>query len=108
MEIDKDHPMIRILSDVGEERQKQIEKWGQQTHIFEANWTSKGIATPETFRNRFELEQNKTGGPCWETILLEEVSEALYEPDVAKLREELIQVAAVCAAWVEDIDRRKK
>jgi len=42
----------------------------------------------------------------WEMILLEEVWEALAETDPVKLRAELIQVAAVAVAWVEDIDSR--
>ncbi|MEY9934267.1 hypothetical protein ABH926_008932 [Catenulispora sp. GP43] len=39
-------------------------------------------------------------------MLLEEVYEALAEVDPAALRAELVQVAAVAAAWVEDIDSR--
>ena len=43
-------------------------------------------------------------------ILLEEVYEALTEAaagDLDKLEEELIQSAAVIAAWIYDIRRRK-
>jgi hypothetical protein len=47
-------------------------------------------------------EQNHPDG----TIALEEVFEALVETDPAKLRDELLQVAAVAVAWVEAIDRR--
>lgn len=43
---------------------------------------------------------------AWDGILLEEVWEALAEADPAKLRTELLQVAAVCAAWISDIDSR--
>ncbi len=42
----------------------------------------------------------------WKTILLEEVAEAFAENDPATLRRELVQVAAVAAAWIEAIDRR--
>lgn len=38
---------------------------------------------------------------------VEEVYEALAESDENKLTEELIQVAAVCVAWVENITRNK-
>lgn len=34
-----------------------------------------------------------------------EVARAVVEQDVKNLREELVQVAAVCAAWVEALDR---
>ncbi|MGL5918484.1 MAG: MazG nucleotide pyrophosphohydrolase domain-containing protein [Cetobacterium sp.] len=43
------------------------------------------------------------------TILVEEVGEvarAIQEGDRISLREELIQVAAVCAAWVEGLDKK--
>jgi NTP pyrophosphatase (non-canonical NTP hydrolase) len=51
----------------------------------------------------------------WTHILVEEVAEVIEaaraetvdgDPDLASLREELIQVAAVAVAWVEAIDRR--
>jgi malonyl CoA-acyl carrier protein transacylase len=42
----------------------------------------------------------------WEHILTEEHYEAMAEEDPTRLREELIQVAAVAVAWVEAIDRR--
>ena len=36
---------------------------------------------------------------------MEEVAEAFEEHDPARLRSELVQVAAVAVAWVEKIDR---
>lgn len=39
-------------------------------------------------------------------MLLEEVAEAFAESDDARLRAELVQVAAVAQAWIESIDRR--
>jgi hypothetical protein len=35
------------------------------------------------------------------------VEEAFAESDPTKLRAELIQVAAICAAWIHDIDQRQ-
>lgn len=46
------------------------------------------------------------GRKTWAHVLLEEVFEALAESDPTRIREELIQVAAVAVQWVEDIDRR--
>jgi hypothetical protein len=43
-------------------------------------------------------------GPQWSVILLEEVWEAIEAGTLPKLRAELIQVAAVCWAWIEQID----
>jgi len=42
----------------------------------------------------------------WALVLLEEVLEALEEHDEEKLREELIQVAAVAVRWAGAIDER--
>ena len=42
----------------------------------------------------------------WSLVLLEEVLEALEEDDEARLREELIQVAAVAVRWAGAIDER--
>lgn len=47
-----------------------------------------------------------SGVLAWRDVLLEEVHEALAESDQDRLRAELLQVAAVCAAWISDIDSR--
>lgn len=44
----------------------------------------------------------------WDGILMEEAYEAIAESDPARLREELVQVAAVAQAWIEAIDRGKQ
>jgi NTP pyrophosphatase (non-canonical NTP hydrolase) len=68
----------RVLDDVFKERQRQNKKWGEQSH------------DPGT----------------WLAILSEEIGEVsrgiLGEPG---LREELVQVAAVAVAWIENLDR---
>jgi hypothetical protein len=48
----------------------------------------------------------REGITAWDGVLLEEVFEALAETDPAKLRTELVQVAAVIVNWLEDIDSR--
>ena len=48
------------------------------------------------------------GRLSWTDVLVEEVAEAIDEAEAGRvdaLRVELIQVAAVCVRWVEDIDR---
>lgn len=83
---------LGILSDIDNERLRQLEKWGVQRHP----------------------------APVWMTILTEEVGEAAraimdhtYEKvkpsrveNPGDLRAELVQVAAVAVAWIEDLDRR--
>jgi hypothetical protein len=71
-----------VADEVLTERARQDQKWGQQNH----------------------------DDPLWLAILAEEFGEVakdVVENQVAAgVREELIQTAAVCIAWVEAIDRR--
>lgn len=95
----------RILDEVETERYAQDEKWGQQNH---PDGTGGAYFAGEAvvYRNVCD-HAHKVGQGTWRHILREEVYEAFAESDPAKLRTELIQVAAVAAAWVEAIDRRQ-
>ena len=100
-----------VLFEVAQERARQDAKWGEQNH-------PDGTARPwpAIFRlsfadcaqiARLQVDHEaKIGTSNYTSILLEEVFEALAETDPAKLREELIQIAAVCVQWVQAIDRR--
>jgi NTP pyrophosphatase (non-canonical NTP hydrolase) len=71
----------KILSDVDMERDRQMEKWGEQRH-------------PATY---------------WVCILTEEVGEVAQacisdKAMIDDLRQELVQTAAVAVAWLECID----
>lgn len=48
----------------------------------------------------------EVGEQSWCDILAEEFMEAVTEPDEAKRREELIQLAGVSVRWAESLDRR--
>jgi NTP pyrophosphatase (non-canonical NTP hydrolase) len=73
------------LQDVAAERTRQDAKWGQQDHDI-GIWL--GILGEEFGE------------------VAKEIAESSARPlDVAHLREELIQTAAVAVAWVEAIDR---
>lgn len=100
-----------VLVEVREERARQEAKFPEQ-HLPDgtgpdfawaftgpASWVAE-CAKQET--DRLADEQVLT----WKDVALEEVAEAFAESDPARLRAELIQVAAVAARWVEDIDRR--
>lgn len=73
-----------VLMEIASERARQDERWGEQNH--------------DDF--------------VWGSILGEEIGEvhraALEDRfgDGGNLREELVQAAAVIAAWIESIDRR--
>lgn len=107
------------LWDVLREMDAQDAKWGDQSghpdgtggHTLPLYNISAGLLTSNArdlaYRARLTTERAATGGDLsWRTILSEEVFEALAEDDPARLRAELVQVAAVATQWVAAIDRR--
>ncbi|GGO64207.1 NUDIX hydrolase [Nonomuraea cavernae] len=56
---------------------------------------------------RAVAEAVAAGRLTWRHILHEEVLEAFAEDEAARLREELIQVAAVAVKWAQALDRRQ-
>ncbi|MBD3753439.1 MAG: hypothetical protein IE935_13740 [Micrococcales bacterium] len=119
-----------VLDEVARERARQDAKWGEQNHpdgsgprvslmspILGAPSDKWGDRVGVHLALMRELRDNAvattdqravTGELTWRDILLEEVFEAFAEEDPARLRAELIQVAAVATQWVEAIDRRSK
>lgn len=93
----------RILNSVAIERGRQDSLWGEQNHL---DGTNVNYALNAAIEKHFTEAAASSGQLTWRHILVEEVYEALAETDPAKLREELIQVAAVAVSWVEAIDRR--
>ena len=77
----------QVLEKIAQERQRQIEKWGDQEHH----------------------------DTIWYLILNEELGEVAkeilendeYGSRNAKFQAELIQAAAVIVAWIEDLTRHK-
>ncbi|MGW7435675.1 hypothetical protein [Streptomyces sp. NPDC054849] len=95
--------LAKFAEEVDAERGRQLAKFGDQRHrdgtsIGNANWAQEALAQC----------QQATDEDCltWGHILYEEFTEVMAETDPARLRAELLQVAAVCAAWVSDLDRR--
>lgn len=102
--------MMQVLTDVGDERFRQDQKWGEQNHPdVSCIWGERDREDWANKANGYKLindERVAADALGWDTILLEEVYEALAESDPAAQRAELIQVAAVAVAMVECIDRR--
>jgi hypothetical protein len=102
------NPRRRVLWDIDLERDKQVEKWGKQHRVDGTDPDNKGMA--DVVRKECDMEEANgplpgfTGGASWRTVLEEEMWEAFAEIDKAKLRKELVQVGAVVAAWIEDLD----
>jgi hypothetical protein len=96
--------ITRVLEEVRGERYAQDEKWGEQNHP-DGTGRPDDAWVADAVRERCEAAFAEGRG-TWRDVLTEEFQEALAETDADKLRAELIQVAAVCVAWVEAIDRR--
>lgn len=98
-------PGAAVCREVIQERVAQDQKWGEQNH---PDGTGGRALKARANRYRDDCDiAHKGGYGAWSHILLEEVYEAMAESDPEKLREELIQVAAVAVAWAEAIDRRR-
>ncbi|MEU0354918.1 hypothetical protein [Streptomyces cyaneofuscatus] len=86
------------------ERTRQLAKFGEQHH---PDGTGDDHQRQMADLARIDCQAKFAAGQgTWANVLFEEVREALAEGDPAKLRAELIQTAAVCAAWVHDLDSR--
>jgi hypothetical protein len=92
---------MQSLIDTEKEIARQIELWGVQSHPFGTN--SKWLELAELAKQKTDAKASD-GTLTWKDILLEELLEALGEEAIPTLREELIQTAAVCLSWVNDID----
>ncbi len=95
---------FNTLSQVADERVSQDNKWGEQSHpdgTGGTSWETERDGAIASCGQAFAA-----GSGTWRHILEEETAEAYAESDLGRLRAELIQVAAVAVAWIEDIDRR--
>jgi len=106
-------PKYAIAEEIISERIRQDQKWGEQNHPDGTgpDWPAIPIGGSFT-KDRADMARRACqsaashGTVTWHHILAEEFAEAMAEADPVALRAELIQAAAVCAAWVEAIDRR--
>lgn len=118
-----------VLDEVLEERRRQYERHGDQTHLPDgvypkapnvilgvirdrsgrtlAALSSKGLG--DALRERTRQASYNEGGDgsiTFEHILSEEWGEVLMAENPVELRRELVQLAAVAVQWVEAIDLR--
>lgn len=98
-------PGLRAFAEaVDIERQAQLAKFGDQHHPDGTGYPG-SERHADLWRKRCQ-DAFADGEGTWGHVLLEEAFEAIAEDDTARLRAELVQVAAVCAAWIADIDSR--
>lgn len=101
-----DAARIPVYGEIDDERDRQIEKWGAQSHLDGTGDLRYGWLADE-YRRQCQAA-DKAGRVTWADILLEEVFEAMAESDPAKLRAELVQALAVGVAWLEDMDMDRR
>lgn len=97
-----------VLASVREERYRQAKKFPRDyDHRKDGTGLPNDTAVADYAKLIVDsLAAKGKGIVTWRDILHEEVCEAFAETDPVKLREELIQVAAVAVAWVETLERR--
>ena len=94
-----------LSDEVWAERKRQLDKRGVQER---PSGTSKKEWGPGLEYARAEYDRGiQNGNLTWLTILREEVYEVFEAETVEQARLELIQVMAVAASWVLDLDRRQ-
>lgn len=91
-----------VMLDFAKENLRQDELWGAGRSLPDGTGEQYKEAADQA---RQECEEAH-GATTWRHVLFEEVMEAFAESDPEKLREELVQVGAVCAAWIADLDTR--
>lgn len=113
MRIDVDARDGSTIMDLLYEKAAQRQKFGIQHHddgtgadqtVLDGFTFSELANTFKAVNDRYELVG---AAHSWAFILLEEVFEALSETDPDRLTYELIQVMAVAASWIDDVDSRK-
>lgn len=111
--------MDNIFEEIKQERFEQDAKWRQQNHpcLDTVLLNREGSCTPKRMCEEYEIPSEERakflcdnatdkGTLTYAHIALEEFSEVISQFDIEKRREELIQLTAVCVAWIESIDRK--
>lgn len=95
---------LGIINEVLRERRKQEAKWGVQDHPSIVFGTHYNVAR-EAVAKYVCGERVRQNNLAWTDIAIEELAEAIEAPGEIARRDELIQLAAVVLAWIENIDR---
>lgn len=93
-----------LVDEAWSERERQLSRWGVQERASgtsSARWGQDLKQARRTYADALEV-----GRVTWVHILNEEVLEAFEATDPDELRKELVQVIAVAAGWILDLDRR--
>lgn len=106
----------QVLADVRAERARQFAQYGTNEDLElgmgpTVRWLAPytphdALHVERTLRQDYEDKERFHGKPTWMSLIREEVAEAFSEGDPAKLRAELLQVAALAVSAVEKMDAR--
>lgn len=88
---------------VDEERQHQLAQWGDQ-HRPNGTGEDFHVLAAEGIKQSVQRAE-ASGGANWRQVLMEETAEVFAENNPTALLAELVQVAAVAAAWAYDLKR---
>lgn len=108
---------VNVLSDVRAERARQFARYGNNEDLLDGTgphveWLGllgDGLPASELeprLREMYEIDEATQGKPTFRHLVLEEVAEAFQENSPARLRAELLQIAALAVSWIEKIDGR--
>ena len=102
-----------VLLDVAQERQQQFARYGTNANLENGtgphvNWLAPlaEAADAALVERGFRQDYDEQHAVTWMHLVREEVAEAFCENDPVRLREELVQVAALCVSWMEKLDQR--
>ena len=95
--------LANALVEILRERMHQIQRWGDGDLPDGTGVEYRPLR--DAVQARCD-EADKAGTTTWALALLEEVLEVLSETDPARMMEELRQVGALSAAWMENLQRR--
>jgi hypothetical protein len=111
--------MDKIINEIKKRRKEQNEKFGVSSHpcLDQTLLNREGSCTPQRMCEEYHIpSENVAKYNCdnafyknqgtWAHIAVEELSEIVSEFDLHKRRNEIIDLAAVCIAWLEDIDNK--
>jgi hypothetical protein len=114
--------LVDVAGSIAEERYEQVKRYGLNDECADGTgpwvpWIPLGCsgvsaaAIEYLMRNDYEdYKESTSEPPTWLHLVREELAEAFKELpnlDNEKLDVELLQVAALCAAWVESRRRRR-
>lgn len=101
-----------VLDLVLDERRAQEAQYGGANELLEdgsgpdVRWLGPYTGQPaeeiqKELRRDYEDWEDNEGLPTWVHLVREEMAEAFQENEPERLKEELIQVAALCVSWAE-------